>query len=96
MNSVDTFFIPQETEFLCHRWGDESIVYVTASGETHLLETAAADILLEIAAAPANFQQLKASLSAQYQEIPEAEITEYLTNTLQQFQSIELVDTAKE
>ncbi len=96
MNSVDTFFISHETDILCHQWGDESVIYLPVSGETHLMEAAAAEILLTIAAAPTCFEQLKVLLTATYQETSESEINDYLTNTLQELQNIDLVTTVRE
>ena len=96
MNSADTFFISQETDILCHQWGDESVIYLPVSGETHLIEADAAEILLTIAAAPIGFEQLKALLTAQHQETSASEINEYLINALQEFQNIDLVSTVRE
>ena len=50
-----------------HSWGDEFVVYNSLSGDTHLVGSAAAEILLKLQQAPSDAATLAGSLSPMWE-----------------------------
>ena len=79
---------------LCFRsWEDEdlTVVYNTASGDTHLIESPGIEILQLLQTSPHTVEGLTGALQANMPESEPFDITPYVTHTLHQLMLIGLV-----
>lgn len=84
--------IPSDIKLLMHTCSDETVVYNCASGETHLLETLAADLLRELEAGPLSRRQCAELLERWHPEADSAERAAYLEALLSRFEALGLVE----
>ncbi len=94
LSPADTFQIAHNAKLLIHHWGEESVVYNTASGDTHLVASHAAQILQKIAETPTSFASLK-SLTLCDASDPEADLDAWLEETLAEFIAIDLIESVE-
>jgi PqqD family protein of HPr-rel-A system len=74
-------------------WGDEFIVYNSLSGDTHLLGSVAAQILLRLQQAPSDFMSLAESLTSLLQtEMMGEQLEPQLVNILEDLNAIALIE----
>lgn len=74
-------------------WGDEFIVYNSLSGDTHLLGSVAAQILLRLQKAPSDFMSLAESLTSLLQtEMMGEQLEPQLVNILEDLNAIALIE----
>lgn len=86
-----TINVPVNANFLFKYWDEECVVYNNLSGETHLLELHGAKLLSSINEQPKTYQVLLNKLAADFDGLPQAEIADYLENTLSHFQKTNLI-----
>lgn len=81
------------SEYLHYRlWENESIVYDSRTGDTHLLDIAAVNIMQEMGAAPHNYQDLL-KLIARMTDLEACDQPEgYLTQLLTDLLSLDLIE----
>jgi PqqD family protein of HPr-rel-A system len=74
-------------------WGDEIVVYNGLSGDTHLLGSVAAQILLRLQHAPSNFISLAESLTSLLQiEMMGEPLEPQLANLLADLNALALIE----
>ena len=74
-------------------WGDELIVYNSLSGDTHLLGSAAAQILLRLQQVPSDFISLAESLTSVLQtEMMGEPLEPQLVNLLADLNALALIE----
>lgn len=81
-------------EFHWHRWDDQYVVYDYYSGDTHLLDPLAADVLryFDEAPTPLSYEDIFHSLSPALRDGPEAMLSERVQETIASFQRLDLID----
>ena len=75
-----------------HCWDDEHLVYNCGSGDTHLLDALAAEILRKIEEAPKSNEELEEWLSGRISPDTDPEISSYLVNLLGQLHALCLIE----
>jgi PqqD family protein of HPr-rel-A system len=70
---------------------DQSVVYDTASGDTHLVEALGVEVLQLLDAAPRTAPEMASALAGLFDTPNPIAIVEYITATLQQLQDAGLV-----
>lgn len=76
-----------------HSWGDEFIVYNSLSGDTHLLGSVAAQILLRLQQAPSDFMSLAELLTSLLQtEMMGEQLEPQLVNILEDLNALALIE----
>lgn len=78
-------------------WDDEFVVYNSLSGDTHLLGSAAAQVLLKLQQAPSDAVALAESLTPQFQarmemEKMDKELVDQITRLLEDLHTLALVE----
>ncbi len=96
LTPADTYQIAHNSTLLLHHWETESVVYNTASGDTHLIDNRAALALQQIAENPISFASLKSKLLG-HQFIgnhadTDIDLDAWLQHTLAQFLAIDLIE----
>lgn len=84
--------ISDQTLHLCG-WDDEFVVYNNLSGDTHLLGSAAAQILLKLQHAPSDAIHLAQSLTSSLEvEVMDESLAPQLTNILADLNALALIE----
>ena len=76
------------------RWADEVVVYDAASGDTHLLEPAGAEVLHRLERAPATIAELTAGLVEGGPTEAEPTARQYVTDFVARLHRLGLVEPA--
>jgi len=87
-----TINVPVNANLLFKYWDEECVVYNNLSGETHLLEHYAAELLSSINEQPKTYQTLLKKLTTDFDGSPQAEIAGHLENILTHFQELNLIE----
>ncbi|MES9935742.1 MAG: HPr-rel-A system PqqD family peptide chaperone [Sedimenticola sp.] len=90
-----TWQLDRGIKLLWHDWESEFLVYNETSGATHLLESATATLLREIELEPRTFRSLENHCAEFFQDAPPEEISEWLHETLRQFEGLGLIREIK-
>jgi PqqD family protein of HPr-rel-A system len=75
-------------------WDDESIVYNTGSGDTHLLDHLSSEVLKSLEESPQNLPQLTARFSPILNVDSEQELASFLSDLLPRLQNLGLIEPA--
>jgi PqqD family protein of HPr-rel-A system len=73
-------------------WGDEVVVYNSLSGDTHLLGSATAQILLNLQKAPSDVATLADSLAPFFQVAPGADLPLQIDQLLCELNALALIE----
>ncbi|BAN36153.1 hypothetical protein SCD_n02345 [Sulfuricella denitrificans skB26] len=84
--------VAAENELLYHSWGDEFVVYNGATGDTHLLGLAAAQVLLKLQQAPADTVSLAEWIAPLQQIEPDDEFVFFIEQILTDFDSLGIIE----
>jgi len=79
------------TELMQETWDEETFIFNPASGHTHVLNAAAAEILAILATTPTSTDQLFASLSDEIIDLDQAQLSEALNQQLSQLHTMGLI-----
>ncbi len=74
------------------QWGDEAVVFHPDSGDTHLLDALAAEILRRLESAPASRAALLEHLSRRPRPPVANDLEEAVTSVLQVFEEVGLIE----
>jgi PqqD family protein of HPr-rel-A system len=77
-----------------HSWDNESVVYNTLSGDTHLLGQAAAQILTQLRQAPADAASLTEALSRVWQVDPTEDLALQIDEILADLRTLAFIEEA--
>jgi PqqD family protein of HPr-rel-A system len=83
--------IDERFPILWHHWGDSYAVYHTGSGQTHILDDLAAQLLKLLVSEPANLAELASRFAEAVSLEADDELYLYMENALQEFERLELV-----
>ncbi|HEY8100299.1 MAG TPA: HPr-rel-A system PqqD family peptide chaperone [Burkholderiaceae bacterium] len=73
-------------------WNDEFVVYNSLSGDTHLLGSATAQILLNLLTAPSDAATLAAALAPFFEVAPTADLPFQIDQLLSELNTLALVE----
>ncbi|MET0093071.1 MAG: HPr-rel-A system PqqD family peptide chaperone [Sedimenticola sp.] len=90
-----TWQLDRGIKLLWHNWDSEFLVYNETSGATHLLESATASLLREIEREPQTLHSLESLCGGFFQDVSPEEISEWLHETLRQFEGLGLIREIK-
>ncbi|MET0025158.1 MAG: HPr-rel-A system PqqD family peptide chaperone [Sedimenticola sp.] len=90
-----TWQLDRGIKLLWHDWESEFLVYNETSGATHLLESATATLLRKIEQQQQTFHSLEKLCGEFFQDVPPEEISEWLHETLRQFEGLGLIREIK-
>jgi PqqD family protein of HPr-rel-A system len=76
------------------RWGDEAVVYDPNTGDTHLLDALAAEILGRLEAGATGADELAVALARDLDLAHRADITESVTQAFDRFAALGLIEPA--
>jgi PqqD family protein of HPr-rel-A system len=85
-------WLVSNSALLLRSWDDEFVVYNESSGDTHLLDGVAGEILQALIAAPAEIEALVTSLGAKWDTDPSAELHRQIERILVDLQALALVE----
>ena len=75
-----------------HSWGNDFVVYNSAAGDTHLLGSIAAQVLLKLQQAPADAVNLAEEIASSLQREPDDELVLFIEQTLADFESFGIIE----
>lgn len=78
-----------DSELLWQTWDDETVVYNTASGQTHLLDALSAAALREIERSPGTLPQLSRRLAKAFR-VPVHDVSQRMPEILMRFDALGL------
>ena len=79
----------------CRSWDNESVVYNSGSGNTHLLDPVAVEALKTLEKQSATLPELLNMVAASLRIKPNAELASYLEKLLPRLEKLELVERAQ-
>ena len=74
-------------------WGEESIVYDAASGDTHLLDPLSAEVLKALERSSMATAQLAELLGARLESVPEGELSSHISALLPRLHDLGLIES---
>lgn len=77
-------------------WDDEFVVYNTGSGDTHLLDTLAAEVLQSLEREPADLSELIDRVVASLKIEPDSKFSDYLEQLLYDFHKLGLIQRVQQ
>jgi len=78
--------------FLFHDWDDEVVIYDALSGDTHIIDTTAAQILQALQQSPSDVPNLAQLLAVQLQCEPGDELNQDIESVLSDMAALSLVE----
>ena len=72
-------------------WDGEFVVYNTGSGDTHLLDTSAAEVLQSLERGSADLSELVAMVAASLEIEPDSKFSDYLEQLLSDLHKLSLI-----
>ena len=81
-----------EKEFLFRSWDDEFVVYNGATGDTHLLGTVAAQVMLKLQQTPMDAVSLAEWVAPLLQTEPDDELVFVIEQILADFDSLGIIE----
>jgi PqqD family protein of HPr-rel-A system len=73
-------------------WNDETVVYNSLSGDTHLIDSATAQVLLLLRAGPADAEALAEALAPHFQDIQNADLPIQIEQLLASLDALALIE----
>lgn len=77
-------------------WDDEFVVYNTGSGDTHLLDTLAAEVLQSLEIESADLPELIDRVAASLRIEPDSKFSDYLEQLLYDFHKLGLIQRVQQ
>lgn len=84
--------VAAENELLFRSWGDEFVVYNGATGDTHLLGLAAAQVILKLQQTPTDAVSLAEWVAPLLQTEPDDEFVLFIEQILTDFDSLGIIE----
>jgi len=86
--------VPSEVELLWHRWGDQYVVFNSASGDTHLLDGASREGLLCLQERALDQSELSRHLAARLELAADEQVQRYAARLLERLAKLGLIEPA--
>lgn len=83
--------LPPKAKFLWRTWDDETVIFNSLSGQTHLLDALSAETLKEIERAPGTISQLACRLADAF-HVPVEDLVPKLPEIVTRFDSLGLAE----
>jgi len=77
-------------------WDDEFVVYNTGSGDTHLLDPVAAEVLQSLEQESANLPELVGKVTASLEIEPDSKFSDYLEQLLSDLYKLGLIEKVQQ
>lgn len=87
--------VAAKNSLLFRSWNDEFVVYNGATGDTHLLGLAAAQVMLELQQTPADAVGLAESVAPLLQTEPDEELVSFIEQILTDFDSLGIIESTR-
>ena len=87
--------VPEQAKLSIQIWGDTAVIYYSLSGQTHLLNALAYEVLLLLQASPETISTLISKLGVIFEVEDKADLTIQIQKLTSEFENLGLIESTQ-